>query len=156
MAEEIEVILNLKWTFGVSGPDGRTRHVGPGPVTLPLNQALAIGGNRASATYRYAGKKYTAETLHEAPEELLYELRRRGVRTPETAALPSATLADIEGVGDEMAGALADAGYKTVAALAAADPAELSDKVAGIGPKTAPRLISAAQKIQSAAEGDGG
>lgn len=143
----IEVTFTLNWTFGISGPDGRTRYVGPGRVTMPLSEAQAIGGNMATAVYRYQGKRYTVETLKEAPPEMLRDLRKRGVRVPETENIELA-LTDIEGVGEEMAAALKKAGYSSIAAVAAADAAELAEKVTGVGPKSAPAIIAAAGKVQ--------
>ena len=151
MRERIEVTLQLKWTYGVPGPDGQTRYVGPGRVTLPLNQALSLGGNMATATYRWKGKKYTAETLAEAPEEFLRLLRKRGVKTPETLALPT-PLTDIDGVGEELAAALHDAGYTSVEAVAKAGAEELAESVSGVGAKSAPRLVEAAKRALGATE----
>ncbi len=108
----------------------------------------------ATKQYRHAGKVYTAETLHEAPEEFIHELRRRGVRTPETEALPKAVLADVEGIGAEMEAALRKAGYKSVKALAGAQAADLVANVAGVGAKTAPKLIAAAQALHSFEAGE--
>ncbi|MFW6182847.1 MAG: helix-hairpin-helix domain-containing protein [Chloroflexota bacterium] len=148
----IEVTLDLPWTYGIAGRDGRTRYVGPGRVMLSLDEAVSLGGNMGTAIYRDldTGKKYTRETLHEAPPAFLEELRRRGVSVPETASLPGPSLVDIDGVGEDLARALADAGYETVVDVAAADPAALSETVTGVGAKTAPALVEAAQKLTEA------
>lgn len=113
-----------------------------------LKSILAKRGVEAPTVrvYNYQGKKYTAETLAEAPEEFIQELRRRGVRTPETEALPAAKVADIAGVGPEMEAALREAGYKSVASIARASAEDLQG-VSGVGPKTAPKLIAAAQNL---------
>lgn len=148
----IEVEVELNWTYGVTGPDGRVRHIGPGLVTLPLEQALVFGGKMRVYRDYQAGKKYTDATLHTASESFLRELKRRGVDVPETRALP-AQLTDIDGVGEEMAAALTKAGYKSVTDVAGADASELASKVPGVGPKTAPRYIAAAQRL-SQSEGE--
>lgn len=152
----IEVTLDLRWTYGLPGPAGRTRYVGPGRVTLSLDEALAIGGDMATAIYRYEGKKYTAETLGDAPEAFIRELRRRGVKLPDglqadDASPTDATVAltDIDGVGEEMAAALMAAGFSSVADVAAATAEALVERVAGIGPKSAPAIIAAAGKAKS-------
>lgn len=56
----------------------------------------------------------------------------------------------IEGVNNEIAGALIDGGYQSVEAIADAEPKELADRVSGVGDKTAPRIIEAAIAVVNA------
>lgn len=62
------------------------------------------------------------------------------------AANPPLLLTDIPGVSTDIAAALAQHGYDTVTAVALASEAGLT-AVTGIGKKSAPRLIRAAQEL---------
>ncbi len=56
-------------------------------------------------------------------------------------------LADISGIGEAMEEKLREAGVKTVASLAKADPKKLSEKVEGLGVKGATDFVTQAQKL---------
>ncbi|MBD3404892.1 MAG: 50S ribosomal protein L32e [Candidatus Lokiarchaeota archaeon] len=56
-------------------------------------------------------------------------------------------LSDIPGVGPSTADSLKEAGFKTVLKLSQADPKELAEKVSGVGPATAKKMIAAAKKL---------
>jgi predicted flap endonuclease-1-like 5' DNA nuclease len=145
MSTGIEVTLELSWSFGLPGPTGVT-YVGPGRVTLSLDQAQSIkGDNMALRVYHFKGKKYTAETLAEAPAEFLQILRSRGIAIPETKQVDR-DLTEIVGVGATTAKALRDAGYKSIEDVANADEDDLSNRVDGIGPATASTIIEEAKK----------
>lgn len=157
------VTLELNWTYGVAGPDGRKKYYGPGPVTVPLSVARSLGytgpdpgesetddnateeEDVAEQIYRWQGERYTAATLPGAPREFLALLEHRG-QLPAGVAVPEdggPLLEDVQGIGPDLAGLLRDEGYATVAELAAADP-EALEELPGIGGKTAPRLVEAA------------
>lgn len=108
----------------------------------------------ARAVYHYEGKKYTPETLGDAPEGLLLELRRRGIDVPEVQALPPVSLRDIPSVTETLEEALIDAGYDTLESIAGADPEELALEVSGVGAVTARKLIKAAQGLVGPQEDD--
>lgn len=177
MAEPV-VTLELGWTYGVAGPDGRKRYYGPGSVTVPLSVARSLGyegGNVESSglpttndddeteeedvaqqIYRWQGERYTVATLPGAPREFLALLQHRG-QLPAGVAVPEdggPLLEDVQGIGPDLAGLLRDEGYATVAELAATDP-EALEKLPGIGGKTAPRLVEAAASLLEAEPEDG-
>ncbi len=56
-------------------------------------------------------------------------------------------LSDITGVGPKTQEALISAGYKTVSMIANADPADISEKVEGIGDASADNIVEVAQSL---------
>ncbi len=107
--------------------------------------ALLDGGTHSAAGAEQAAQAQEAET---AAEDAPVEKKEKKAKKPakEKKERPEASIEELSGVGEKTVAALKAAGFKTIADIAGAEPAQLAE-AKGIGEKKAEKLIAEAKKL---------